>query len=473
MQLVISITPSGRIVCEPEIPAQDDALPGMAIDDTVAADLVDAFRASTASGLLHLAGIGSKTILPLEFVFWRNWAQRFLKAVSQLDDERFAALEKAAKSGKSASTARGSGAHIAPPDELALAVLVAEAPPMRGLEFLTNELLKTLWTELLAGFLQRAHGTEGGCRGLLLKLNPEAQLLGRVTFHLAENKRDPDRPFAFLATYAHRISAKSQVQHLPLGEALRQYAAERDQTKLTELLVPVREAASRSTVVGRMLTSRAIFQPQAWSVSQAYRFLNDVAVMEEAGLSVRVPDWWKSRKATRPQVQVRIGDQRTSAVGLDSLLDFSANLAVDGTPLTDAERRQLLAATDGLTLLRGKWVEVDQQKLKEALAQWNELQQEHADGISFLEGMRLLAGTQLQTSESVDEETMQWSSVTSGAWLAEILQQIRDPHGIVGLRSRTEIECDAKTVSGRRRSLAVVHDATGTRSLSCRRHGAG
>ena len=57
-------------------------------------------------------------------------------------------------------------------------------------------------------------------------------------------------------------------------------------------------------------------------------------------------------------------------MGLDSLLDFSANLAVDGTPLTDAERQQLLAATDGLTLLRGKWVEVDHPKLNEALAQW-------------------------------------------------------------------------------------------------------
>ncbi len=432
MQLTLIIRPSGRISCEPEINAQDDALPGIAVDDSVAAELLDAFRESTAYGLLHLAGIGSKAGLPLAFVFWRNWAQRFLKAVSQLDDERFAALEKSVKSGKSVSVSKSGGAIISAPDELVLAVLVAEAPPMRGLEFLTNDLLKRLWTELLIEFLQRAHNTEGGCRGLLLKLNPDAHLLGRVTFHLAENKRDPESPFAFLATYAHRLSAKSQVQHLPLGEALRQYAAERDQTKLTELLVPVREAASRSPVVGQMLTSRAIFHPQAWSVSQAYRFLNDVAIMEEAGLSVRVPDWWKSRKVTRPQVQVRIGDQRASAVGLDSLLDFSANLAVDGTPLTDEERRQLLAATDGLTLLRGKWVEVDQQKLKEALAQWNELQQEHADGISFLEGMRLLAGTQLQSSESIDDETRQWSSVTSGAWLAEILQQIRDPHGIVG-----------------------------------------
>ena len=431
MQLNLSITPSGRLICETEH-AQDEKLPGVEIDEATGAELLRMFRTSSSSGLMCLASIGNKTTLPLEFVFWRNWAQRFLKAMSQLDDERFATLEKLAKSGKTTAGGKSDVGIIAAPDELTLAVLVADAPPMRGLEFLTNELLKSLWNELLAEFLQRAHDTDGGCRGLLLQLNPDAHLLGRVTFHLAENKRDPDRPFAFLATYAHRMSAKAQVQHLPLGEALRQYAAERDQSKLAELLAPVRAAASRSEIAGRMLTSREVFQPQAWTVSQAYQFLNDVGIMEEAGLSVRVPDWWKARKVTRPQVQVRIGDQRTSAVGMDSLLDFSANLAVDGTPLTDAERQQLLAATDGLTLLRGKWVEVDQQKLNEALAQWKELQDEHADGISFLEGMRLLAGTQLQASESVDDETMQWSSVTSGAWLTEILQQIRDPHGIVG-----------------------------------------
>jgi hypothetical protein len=184
MQLNISISPSGRIVCEPETHSQDDLITSIAIDDPIASSVVDAFKESTASGLLQLAGIGNKTTLPLAFVFWRSWAQRFLKSISQLDDERFAALEKAAGSKPSSTAGKAEGLGIAPPNELALAVLVAEAPPMRGLEFLTNELLRSLWQELAAGFLQRAHGTEGGCRGLLLKLNPEAQLLGRVTFHL-------------------------------------------------------------------------------------------------------------------------------------------------------------------------------------------------------------------------------------------------------------------------------------------------
>ncbi len=455
MSLTLSITPTGRLICERDTTPHFDASSDVELNESLIARLQHAFTASTADGLLDLVTINSKATLPLPFVFWRAWTQRFLKAVAQLDDERFAALEKTAASGKLAGAvgrrqktandqvrhldvsglaphAEREGYFVSPPDDLVLAIIVAEAPPMRGLEYLTNELLKSLWSQILSTFLQRAAKTEGGCRGQLLELNPDAHLLGRVTFHLAENKRDASRPFAFLATYAHRISAKAQVQHLPLAEALRQYAAERDQTKLAELLTPVREAAGRSEVVGQLLSSRSLFQPQAWSISQAYRFLKDVGVMEEAGLIVRVPDWWKSRRTARPQVQVRIGDQRASAVGMDALLDFSANLAIDGTPLTELERRQLLAATDGLTLLRGKWVEVDQKKLHEALQHWQELQDDHERGISFLEGMRLLAGTQLQSAEVANDDVLQWSTVTSGEWLTETLRQIRDPHGVLG-----------------------------------------
>jgi len=45
----------------------------------------------------------------------------------------------------------------------------------------------------------------------------------RVCFNLAENRSDAESPFAFLATYTVRLSAHSKAQHLPLGQALREY----------------------------------------------------------------------------------------------------------------------------------------------------------------------------------------------------------------------------------------------------------
>ena len=48
--------------------------------------------------------------------------------------------------------------------------------------------------------------------------------LGRVCFHLAENKQDPDYPFAFIATYATSYTGLREVQHKPLITAFQEYA---------------------------------------------------------------------------------------------------------------------------------------------------------------------------------------------------------------------------------------------------------
>ena len=51
-----------------------------------------------------------------------------------------------------------------------------------------------------------------------------------------------------------------------------------------------------------------------------------------------------------------------------------------------------LAAEEGLVLLRGQWVEVDREKLTEAMEHWKELESQSEEGLSFIDGMRLLAG---------------------------------------------------------------------------------
>lgn len=422
MNLRICVSPHGRLLCEPIADeAGDSSGTAAELTDGSARLLCESFRQSSAEGLLLLAEPRVAETLPPDLLFWREDARRFFQAVCQLDEERLADFA-AAKSGSS----------LQKQDDLALAVLIAEAPPMRGLEYLTPEVLRRLWDELAELVRRRGAETDGGLPAFLRAVNPFQHLLGRVTFHLAENKRDESRPFAFMATYSHRMSARAAVQHLPLAQALKQYAGERDQAKLAELLAPVRAAADGSAVVKELLASRALFQPQAWPISQAYRFLREVPAMEQSGLVVRVPDWWKARKPPRPQVQVRIGDQRSSQIGADGLLDFSVDLALDGELLSDAERKKLLAATDGLLLLRGKWVEVNRDQLQEALSHWQQLQNQQAGGIDFLKGMRLLAGAPLDADDTSVDVTADWVGITAGDWLRETLEQLRDPSGVVG-----------------------------------------
>ncbi len=85
-------------------------------------------------------------------------------------------------------------------------------------------------------------------------------------------------------------------------------------------------------------------------------------------LVVRVPDWWKARQPPRPVVSVSVVGQQPTAVGLSAMLDFSVQISIGGEELTAAELKVLRGASDGLVLLKGKWVEVDRQKLDQVLA---------------------------------------------------------------------------------------------------------
>ena len=397
--------------------------------ETTAAALERAFGDSSADGLFYLASRGLAEQLPASLVFWRDIAARFFHALCGLDDEAIARATRSA----------GDDA-LAAPDEEQLDVLLEAAPPMRGLEYLTRDVLRRLWADLKQLVLARAAAFEGGPQAFLASVNPLWHLLGRVTFHLAENKRDPARPFAFLATYTRRISAGAKLKHLPLADALQQYAGEKNQTRLAALLAPVRQAAQTSALVRELLDSRALFQPQAWSIGQAHRFLTDVPRMEESGLVVRVPDWWNARQPPRPEVRVRIGQDEAQRLDMDSLLDFSVELALDGEPLTDEERERLLSASEGLILLRGKWVEVDQTKLREALDHWRELEGQYADGIDFLRGMRLLAGAALDGDSEGDLATADWTRVAAGDWLRDALATIRDPNRVTGCQPGRELK---------------------------------
>ena len=46
----------------------------------------------------------------------------------------------------------------------------------------------------------------------------------------------PEQPFAFMATYTTRLSAQAKAQHVPLGQALREYAGAANRDKLLSLL---------------------------------------------------------------------------------------------------------------------------------------------------------------------------------------------------------------------------------------------
>ena len=124
------------------------------------------------------------------------------------------------------------------------------------------------------------------------------------------------------------------------------------------------------------------------------------------------------------------------------MLDFKVQLALGDETLTEAEWRELLAAEQGLVLLRGQWVEVDRDKLTEALRHWKKVEAQAEDGLSFIEGMRLLAGAPRDLADDGDqsEAAREWSFVRAGDWLGEVLSGLRSPESLERAKPGAELK---------------------------------
>jgi non-specific serine/threonine protein kinase len=402
----LGVTPGGHLAPVDGLAERGQAAPP---EDAQAHRLREAFQNGTPEGLLRLAQ-GEAAPMAGAAAYWRDFAGRYLTALCHIPETADAAVES-----------------LPPPDDLA--ALADSAPPMRGGEYLSAEVLRRLWVDLDGAVRAEVGATEGGLSAWLKKQSPLWHRVGRVCFHLAENKRDPECPFAFLATYAPRLLDGRRVQYQPLGRALEEYAGDRNRSALVRLLAPVQRAAERLGWVKSLVDSGDVFHPLRWTPREAWQFLRDAAALEESGLLVRVPDWW-AKRPPRVQVSVSIGGRAKTALSADALLDFQVNLALDGETLSESEWRELLGGDDGLVFLKGRWVEVDRQKLQAALEHFKRVQRQAGDGVSFLEGMRLLAGAPIEAGEAAlldTDATVAWAEVKAGPWLQERLRALRQP----------------------------------------------
>ncbi len=399
------ITPHGHLLVRDTPHEHPDRKPSKA--------LLAAYSESPAHGMLYSASEEIEAVLPVSFEFARAIARLYLTNLC-----------------KAATGEPGEAIPELPPPAADLERAMLQAPPMIGLEYLNLDVLSSWWQDLDSLTRSEIDKHPGGARGYLRARNPQWHFVGRVTLHLAENKRDSQYPFAFLATYANGLTPQGKVKHEPLGRALQQYAGEQDREAMLNLLLPISKAAETSELIRRLVDSGEIYHPLAWSPREAYEFLKAIPTLESSGLIARVPDWWNAQKPTRPRVSVKIDSKNSAGIGVDAMMEFSVGVSLEGETLSRDEIAQLLAASGGLVPLKGKWVEVDPEKLQEALTHWKDVEQDvRREGISFFEGMRLLSGASLAKEDKDDGQSAirEWSGLTAGPELDAILQGLRSP----------------------------------------------
>lgn len=404
--LSLRLTPQGHLLLE----HSDDA---PALDEALAQRLVKAFGRGSGYGLLQMGGGEVGGVLPPILAWWRDFAGKYVTA---------RCLQA---SGGAQANHHSVGLPIAPPDDAQFDLLVLTAPMMTGAEYLHQDVMRGCWTDLDEAFTNELAAANSDLQTYLTALNPSWNVVGRVHFNLAENKKDPAFPFAFMATYAAGISANGKPRHLPLSQALQEYAGPRNRDRLLALLTPVQRAAKACTWLKTIVDSGDIFHPLRWTPDDAARLLGDVGVLEQAGLILRMPPTWHAQRPSRPRVTATVGTQAPSVVGLDALLDFRLGVTLEDEELTADELRTLLAGTDSLVLLRGQWVEINRKRLEQTMQVFADAQKlAQQRGLTFAQAMRMLAGADI-SDDMKDSVVADWSSVRAGPWLAQTLEQLR------------------------------------------------
>lgn len=139
--LALILTPHGRLLLAPERDA-----PMLA--ETVHVRLAGAFTRSTGHGLWHLGAGEVSSALPPTFAWWRDFSARYVSALcatTETDE---------------------SGCVVGIPAARELDELLTNAPLMTGSEYLTSDVLLSLWDELVAGSLVlyfMLHGSTQNC----------------------------------------------------------------------------------------------------------------------------------------------------------------------------------------------------------------------------------------------------------------------------------------------------------------------
>ena len=181
------------------------------------------------------------------FVYWRDFAASYLTALCHTPEVAGLELEP-----------------IPPPTSGELATLILSVPPMDGAEYLSEATLLDAWNDLDVWTREAIAAGGEGLSGFLKRRAALWHQVGRVCFHLAENRRSEECPFAFMATYAPSVVSGSRIQYQPLSRALQEMAGAKNKPALVRLLSPVQAASQKSELVKELVESGDLYQPLAW-----------------------------------------------------------------------------------------------------------------------------------------------------------------------------------------------------------------
>lgn len=264
-------------------------------------------------------------------------------------------------------------------EELDLNELLDEIPFCVGNEFINLDWIKNIINKLLDVYKDEISKFKGSIDLYFTNKNKTLIVPSRVYFHMVE-ALNGDEPFAFMVTYT--TINDGSIKHFPLRQALKEYSnMENEFCELTKSLYKV---AKESKFINKLIQSGEIFSPIYLNTEEAYIFLKEISIYEKYGIVCRIPNWWNQRNKST-SIEVDIEQKKKDGFGyfnIGNLIGFSPKMKYQGIEITQDEIEELLVKTEGLSVIKGKWVEIDKIKLKKLLDEYEIIKN---DGSSFSE----------------------------------------------------------------------------------------
>lgn len=296
-----------------------------------------------------------------------------------------------------------------------------ELPFVIGMEYIDNDWIQRVWESLLTVFKREIKTYEGTVARYFTDHTNNINVAGRVFFHLVENPSE-QHPFAFMATYSTKPVKSKRAIHTPLKNALKEFDG--DERSLLSLISTVIKAAEKSVFISELLESGELFSPLKLTAEEAYTFLKETALYEEAGILCRVPDWWR-KSSNSLRLSIAVGEKEPSKVGLKAIMDFAPSLAIGDAALTEQELRTFLTMAEGLVQYKGKWVEINKRKMAAVLEAFEKAKDlSDREGLSLGETMRLELNPDRLLDIAGEGLTV---SITNGQWLRTMKETLTHP----------------------------------------------
>lgn len=311
--------------------------------------------------------------------------------------------------------------------------LIRTCPYLNGNEFINHKWMTNFWKQLNKVFFDRIRQFNGHADEYFLSLNPSLHLVGRLYFCLEENE-DREFPFLLTATYTSSVDPSRQMKELPIQEAF--FENSDHPLKLKELMLPLEEAASNSGFISELMSSGKIYEPLEMTADDAYRFLKEIPVYEKAGIICRIPKWWKE-KTPPSRLSVTIDHEKGAKLDLHSILSFNAKIMLGDQTITEEQLKELINDAQGLKLMKGKWIEINHNELKETLAAFSQAKKLVNQDIGIIEALKMQLNMKKTLHLPADFQEIE---ITNGEFLTSLISTLTNPGKITPIQVGNEFQ---------------------------------